>query len=50
MAKCPYCKGEVTLNNVESEKKGMGFLKQEIMYIYPHCKSILGVSRGKWTG
>jgi uncharacterized protein with PIN domain len=50
MAKCPYCKGEVSLESIEIEKKGIGFLKQEIMYSCPHCKSILGVSRGKWTG
>jgi len=49
MAKCPHCKGEVTLNNIETEKKGIGFIKQEIMYICPNCKSILGVSRGKWA-
>ncbi len=50
MAKCPSCKGEVTLKTVETETKGAGFLKQEIMYACPHCKSILGFSRGKWTG
>jgi hypothetical protein len=50
MAKCPYCKGDVTFGNIEKEKKGIGFLKQEIMYVCPHCKSILGLSRGKWTG
>jgi uncharacterized protein YbaR (Trm112 family) len=50
MAKCPFCKGDVTLDNVESEKKGAGILKQEIMYSCPHCKAVLGVSRGKWSG
>ena len=50
MGKCPYCKAEVTLDNVETEKKGLGFLKQEIMYTCPHCKSILGLSRGKFSG
>tara|TARA_Y100000034_G_C6525021_1_gene226042 strand:- start:7 stop:159 length:153 start_codon:yes stop_codon:yes gene_type:complete len=50
MAKCGYCKGEVNFENIEREKKGIGILMQEIMYICPHCKSILGVSRGKWTG
>ena len=50
MAKCPYCKGEVTLKDIIQEKKGIGFVKQEIMYSCPHCHSILGISRGKWTG
>lgn len=50
MAKCPFCKGEVNLGDVETEKKGLGLLKQEIMYNCPHCKSILGISRGKWSG
>lgn len=50
MAKCPYCKIEINFKNIEIEKKGMGLLKQEIMYICPGCKSILGISRGKWTG
>jgi uncharacterized protein YlaI len=50
MGKCPFCKGDVTLDNVETEKKGLGFLKQEIMYTCPNCKSILGISRGKWSG
>lgn len=50
MAKCPYCKGEVDFENIETKKKGIGILKQEIMYSCPHCKSILGISRGKWSG
>jgi len=50
MAKCPFCKGEVTLSTLELEKKGVGFFKQEIMYSCPHCKNILGISRGKFTG
>jgi len=50
MTKCPHCKGDVTLENIHKEKQGIGFIKQEIMYSCPHCKSILGVSRGKWTG
>jgi uncharacterized protein with PIN domain len=50
MAKCPYCKGEISFKNIEREKHGVGFLKQEILYACPNCKSILGVSRGKWTG
>jgi len=48
MAKCPHCKVEVTFDNLKQEKKGMGFLKQEVMYICPHCDCILGVSRGKY--
>ena len=50
MAKCPHCKGDVSLANIETEKKGIGFLKQEIMYSCPNCKSVLGISRGKWSG
>jgi hypothetical protein len=50
MAKCPYCKGDVTLDNVQKDTKGLGFFKQEIMYSCPHCKAVLGVSRGKWSG
>ena len=50
MAKCPFCKMDVNFNSIETEKKGVGLLKQEIMYVCPHCKSILGISRGKWTG
>jgi len=34
----------------EKETKGIGFLKQEIMYVCPNCKSIIGISRGKWSG
>lgn len=50
MAICPFCKGNVNFENIKQETKGIGFLKQEIMYSCPHCKSILGMSRGKWTG
>ena len=50
MAKCPHCKVDVTFDNVQVEKKGLGFLKQEIMYVCPSCKCILGLSRGKWSG
>ena len=49
MPLCPYCKTKVTLDNVNTEKKGIGIFKQEIMYSYPHCKAILGISRGKFT-
>jgi hypothetical protein len=47
-AKCPYCKGEVSLDSVKKHVKGMGFLKQEIMYSCPHCEMVLGFSRGKF--
>ncbi|MBR9676547.1 hypothetical protein GOV04_00205 [Candidatus Woesearchaeota archaeon] len=49
MAKCPFCKLEVKLTELHTDKKGVGFVKQEIMYSCPHCQSILGISRGKWT-
>ena len=42
--------GEVKLEELETETKGTGFWKQEIMYSCPHCKSVLGFSRGKYTG
>ena len=48
-AKCPFCKGEVDIESVERQIKGAGFLKQEIMYICPHCRSVLGFSRGKFV-
>ncbi len=47
--KCPFCKGEVTLEMVKREKKGIGIFKQEIMYMCPHCQAVLGFSRGKFT-
>ncbi|MBW2989843.1 hypothetical protein KY358_06010 [Candidatus Woesearchaeota archaeon] len=50
MARCPYCKGEVTLKNIKIEKRGMGFIAQERLYSCPSCKSVLGVSRGKGPG
>ena len=50
MSRCGFCKGELTFENMEEKKRGFGFLKQEIMYVCPHCKSVIGVSRGKWTG
>ncbi|MDP2683988.1 MAG: hypothetical protein Q8P20_02920 [bacterium] len=46
--KCPHCNGEVTLENVEKQTQGSGFLKQEILYYCPHCSKILGFSRGKY--
>lgn len=46
--KCPHCKGEITLGTVNKETKGAGFIKQEIMYSCPHCRSVLGFSRGKF--
>lgn len=48
MGNCPYCKQKVSLNDLKTEIKGKGFLKQEIMYVCPHCENILGISRGKY--
>jgi len=48
MAKCPFCKKEVTLKNVDKEVSGFGLFKQETIYSCPNCKSVLGFSRGKW--
>jgi hypothetical protein len=50
MAKCPYCKKPVTLeetrrDSAESEevhKDVVGAFKKEIMYSCPHCDLILG--------
>ncbi len=47
-SKCPHCKGEIKLETVQRETKGVGFIKQEIMYSCPHCGSVLGFSRGKF--
>jgi len=46
--KCPFCKGEVDLRTINKQVIGAGFLKQEIMYICPHCQAVLGFSRGKY--
>jgi hypothetical protein len=51
MAKCPYCKVEVTLDKTKRESAPMseeihkdvtGAIKKEIMYSCPHCEAILG--------
>jgi uncharacterized protein with PIN domain len=48
IAYCPYCKGEIILRDVKREVQGVGFLKQEIMYVCPHCDTIVGFSRGNY--
>ena len=42
MSICPYCKQNISLNDVKKENKGIGFIGQETMYICPHCDYILG--------
>lgn len=51
MAKCPYCKQSLTLEQSkrdlmthpeEVHKDVVGVVKKEIMYSCPHCDSILG--------
>jgi hypothetical protein len=51
MAKCPYCKLDVTLEKTKRDavpmedkirKEVEGIIKKEIMYSCPHCDSILG--------
>ncbi|MDD5543476.1 MAG: hypothetical protein PHX83_09910 [Acidobacteriia bacterium] len=51
MAKCPYCKQEVTLEKAKREsadvseevhKEVHGLVKKEIMYSCPHCDAVLG--------
>jgi hypothetical protein len=49
MAVCPYCRQQVTLQDVVREKKGRGIFKQETMYSCPHCQHILGFSRGNYS-
>ena len=44
MGNCPYCKQSISLNELKTEKKGTGFIGQEIMYMCPHCEYILGFS------
>jgi len=48
MSKCPHCKQEITLKDVNGEIIGAGFLKQKIMYSCPHCDTFIGFSRGKY--
>jgi len=33
MAKCPFCKNQVSFENIKKETKGVGFLKQESLTI-----------------
>ena len=49
MAKCPHCKQEISLKDVNRETIGAGFLKQEVMYSCPHCDTVVGFSRGKYA-
>jgi uncharacterized protein with PIN domain len=48
MARCPYCKKEVTFNDLIIVKEGIGYIRQERMYICPFCDCIIGISRGKY--
>jgi hypothetical protein len=48
MGKCPYCKQIIDLENVIKGVKGIGLFKQEIMYVCPHCQTIVGFSRGNY--
>jgi len=47
MGNCPYCKQKVSINDVKTETRGVGS-KREIMYMCPHCESILGFSRSRY--
>lgn len=44
MGICPYCKKEVTLSDLQVEKKGTQIGGQERLYSCPFCQYILGVS------
>ena len=44
MGNCPYCKQQLSINDVKTEEKGKGFIEKEKMYICPHCNMILGFS------
>jgi len=48
MSKCPHCKQDINLNNLNKETSGAGFFMQEIMYSCPLCDIILSISRGKF--
>ena len=48
MAKCPHCKQDISLKNIERETFGAGFLKQEVMYSCPLCNTVIGFSRGNY--
>ena len=48
MYKCPHCKQEISLKDVDRETIGARFLKQEIMYSCPHCDTVIRFSRGKY--
>ncbi|MFC1691592.1 hypothetical protein ACFL0W_05425 [Nanoarchaeota archaeon] len=50
MPKCPHCKEEINFDNIKTIKKGAGLFKQEIIYFCPACESVIGISRGKWSG
>jgi len=41
MSKCPHCKQEIILKDVNRETIGAGFLKQEIMYSCPHYDTVI---------
>lgn len=41
MKYCPYCKQKVSLNDLKTEIKGKGFLKQEIMHVCHTVKTFL---------
>ncbi len=40
MAKCPYCKEQVTVKNIEREE---GVFRKAIIYACPHCDALLSV-------
>lgn len=48
MAKCPYCKEQITLESTaraereEVAKEVVGTVKKEVMYSCPNCESVLG--------
>ena len=42
MGLCPFCKQNANLDNMKTEVRGLGVIKQERMYMCPSCNSILG--------
>ena len=42
MGHCSNCKQKVGLDNVKTEVRGLGVIKQERMYMCPFCDNILG--------
>jgi hypothetical protein len=47
MGKCPYCKTELSLEELKFEKLHGGYRQYSRMWMCPSCESILGFSEYK---